>query len=291
MSDPGMTVPRLATPLLPVPGFLYGTAWKEQETERLTRLALEAGFRGVDTANQRRHYFEAGVGAAVTKALASGVVRREEVFLQTKFTYSAGQDHRLPYDPNADLATQVRQSFASSLEHLQVDSIDSYVLHGPSSRRGLTSSDRDVWRTMEALQAAGRTRFLGISNVSLDQIEELWTHAVVPPAFVQNRCFASLGWDGAVRAFCRAKGIVYQGFSLLTANGRELQHPAFLRLVARVGKSPAQVVFRFAHQIGILPLTGTTNAEHMREDLEADRFELSEEDVRAVETIGTRYVP
>jgi diketogulonate reductase-like aldo/keto reductase len=270
-----------------VPIYLYGTAWKEQETERLTRLALEAGFRGVDTANQRRHYFEAGVGAAVKKAIASGVLRRDEVFLQTKFTSSGGQDHRLPYDPNADPATQVRQSFASSLEHLQVDSIDSYVLHGPSSRWGLAASDREVWRTMEELRAAGRTRFLGISNVTLDQLEELWTHAVVPPTFVQNRCFASLGWDRAVRAFCRAKGVVYQGFSLLTANVRELQHPAFLRLAARVGKTPAQVVFAFAHQVGMLPLTGTTDVEHMREDLEATRLELSEEDVHLVETIAT----
>jgi diketogulonate reductase-like aldo/keto reductase len=256
---------------LPVPKFLYGTAWKEQETERLTRLALEAGFRGIDTANQRRHYFEAGVGAALKRAIASGVVRREEVFLQTKFTYSGGQDHRLPYDPSADLATQVRQSFASSLEHLQVDSIDSYVLHGPSRRRGLTASDLDVWRAMEELHAAGRTRFLGISNVAFDQ----------------NRCFASQGWDRAVRAVCLAKGIVYQGFSLLTANGKELQHPAFLGLAARVGKSPPQVVFRFAQQVGMLPLTGTTNVAHMREDLDASRFELSEEDVRLVETITT----
>jgi diketogulonate reductase-like aldo/keto reductase len=270
----------------PIPGFLYGTAWKEQETERLTRLALEAGFRGVDTANQRRHYFEAGVGAALKRAIAGGVVRREDVFLQTKFTYAGGQDHRLPYDPNADPATQVRQSFASSLEHLQVDSIDSYVLHGPASRRGLTASDREVWRTMEELQAEGRARFLGISNVALDQIQELWTHAAVRPAFVQNRCFASLGWDRAVRDFCRVKGIVYQGFSLLTANARELQHPAFLRLVARVGKSPAQVVFRFARQVGMLPLTGTTDAAHMREDLESDRFELSGEDVRWIETFA-----
>jgi diketogulonate reductase-like aldo/keto reductase len=281
-----MTIPIVVAVRMPVPGFLYGTAWKEQETERLTGLALEAGFRGIDTANQRRHYFEAGVGAAVRKAIASGVVRREDVFLQTKFTYSGGQDHRLPYDPNAAPATQVRQSFASSLEHLQVDSIDSYVLHGPASRRGLTASDREVWRTMEELQAAGRTRFIGVSNVALDQIQDLWTHAAVPPSFVQNRCFASLGWDRAVRGFCREKGIVYQGFSLLTANGRELQHPAFLRLVARVGKSPAQVVFRFAQQIGMLPLTGTTDAAHMREDLASDRFELSGEDVRLVETFA-----
>jgi diketogulonate reductase-like aldo/keto reductase len=270
-----------------VPAFLYGTAWKEQETERLVRLALEAGFRGIDTANQRRHYFEAGVGAAVRKAIADGVVRRDELFLQTKFTSIGGQDHRLPYDPSADPATQVRQSFASSLEHLEVDSIDSYVIHGPASGRGLTASDREVWRTMEELHAASKTRFLGISNVALDQLEDLCEYAVVPPSFVQNRCFARAGWDREVRAFCRDKGIVYQGFSLLTANVRELQHPAFSRIVEGVGKTPAQVVFRFAHQVGMLPLTGTTDAGHMREDLDTLGFELSEKDVRLIEGIAS----
>src|SRR5215210_788446 len=152
-----------------LPTFLYGTAWKEDDTERLVRLAIDAGFRGIDTANQRKHYFEAGVGNAVARAIADGLVRREELFLQTKFTYVDGQDHRLPYDPSADPATQVRQSFASSLEHLQVDAIDSYVLHGPSHRHGLSSRDREVWAAMEELPA----RNLGISNVALDQLEEL----------------------------------------------------------------------------------------------------------------------
>src|SRR6476469_9083772 len=84
-----------------VPRFLYGTAWKEDETERLTRLALRQGFRGIDTANQRRHYHEAAVGRGVAAAIAGGVVTRDELFLQTKFTFRAGQDQRLPYDPAA----------------------------------------------------------------------------------------------------------------------------------------------------------------------------------------------
>jgi len=269
------------------PSFLYGTAWKENETERLTRLALQAGFRGIDTANQRRHYFEAGVGAAVAKAIADCMVRRDELFLQTKFTYIDGQDHRLPYDPKADAATQVRQSFASSLEHLKVESIDSYVLHGPSRSHGLESIDCDVWRAMEELQQSGSTRYLGISNVALDQIEELWSRAVVRPGFVQNRCFARLGWDREIRAFCRDKGIMYQGFSLLTANVRELQRPEFWQIVDRVGRTSAQIVFRFALQAGILPLTGTTDPDHMREDLAVDDFELSEDDMRLIENIGS----
>ncbi|HWS73303.1 MAG TPA: aldo/keto reductase, partial [Thermoanaerobaculia bacterium] len=173
-----------------VPSFLYGTAWKEEESERLTRLAIESGFRAIDTANQRKHYFEAAVGAGVAGAIADGIVRRDELFLQTKFTSAGGQDQRLPYDPAADAATQVRQSFASSLEHLQVERIDSYVLHGPSRRRGLGPVDREVWQAMEHFHSAGQTAHLGISNVALDQLEALLAFAEVRPAFVQNRCYA-----------------------------------------------------------------------------------------------------
>src|SRR5262249_6983830 len=114
-----------------VPRFLYGTAWKEDQTQRLATMALEQGFRGIDTANQRKHYFEAAVGAAVQAALRDGVVTRDDLFLQTKFTFREGQDHRLPYDPASPVPKQVEQSFASSLEHLGVTMIDCYVLHGP----------------------------------------------------------------------------------------------------------------------------------------------------------------
>src|SRR6202030_4523572 len=111
------------------PGFLYGTAWKEERTASLTELALRMGFRAIDTANQRRHYFEEGVGQGLAAAYSEGLLTRAELFLQTKFTYQRGQDHRLPYDPEASLTVQVAQSMASSLEHLGTDSVDSYLLH------------------------------------------------------------------------------------------------------------------------------------------------------------------
>jgi len=101
--------------------FLYGTAWKEDRTAELTELALRTGFRGIDTANQRRHYFEEGVGQGLAAAYRQGVVKRAELFLQTKFTYQRGQDHRLPYDPAAPLSDQVAQSLAGSLHHLGTD--------------------------------------------------------------------------------------------------------------------------------------------------------------------------
>src|ERR1700693_3754074 len=95
---------------VPVPDFLYGTAWKEDRTPALTELALRMGFRGIDTANQRRHYFEGGVGQGLASAYRAGVVTRADLFLQTKFTYQPGQDRRLPYDPAATLSAQVTQS-------------------------------------------------------------------------------------------------------------------------------------------------------------------------------------
>src|SRR5258708_39125562 len=101
-----------------IPDFLYGTAWKEDRTAALTELAIRTGFRAIDTANQRKHYFEAAVGEGLTAVYRAGVVTRADLFLQTKFTSVDGQDHRLPYDPNAPLSTQVAQSMTSSLKHL-----------------------------------------------------------------------------------------------------------------------------------------------------------------------------
>src|SRR5437867_5099491 len=144
----------------PIPDFLYGTAWKEDRTPALTELALRMGFRGIDTANQRRHYFEAGVGEGLAAAYTAGIVKRAELFLQTKYTYQGGQDHRLPYDPDADFSTQVTQSLSSSLEHLGTDYVDSFVLHGPASGSGWTDWDAEVWNAMVKERDAGRTRLL-----------------------------------------------------------------------------------------------------------------------------------
>lgn len=265
-----------------VPAFLYGTAWKEERTEALVALALKSGFRGIDTANQRRHYFEAAVGDAVRGAKG---VERGDLFIQTKFTHREGQDHRLPYDPDVPADVQVSQSFASSLEHLGTTYVDSYVLHGPSVRHGLGPRDVSAWRAMETLHREGKARLIGVSNVSLEQLAALCDLAAVPPVFVQNRCYASTGWDRAIRTFCAGRGITYQAFSLLTANARELGRPAFRKIVERTGRTPAELVFRFAQQTGMLPLTGTSSEVHMREDLDCEAFDLDNGDMRAIENL------
>ena len=270
----------------PVPDFLYGTAWKEERTAALTELAIRTGFRGIDTANQRRHYFEGGVGQGLQAVYRAGIVTRADLFLQTKFTYRPGQDHRLPYDPSASLSTQVSQSLAGSLDHLGAEYVDSYVLHGPASGHGWTDSDNEVWAAMLKEREAGRTRFLGVSNVSIRHLEQIAASHSEPPAFVQNRCYARFGWDREVRLFCRARNIVYQGFSLLTANADVVRHPLLAEMAARHEASPAQIVFRFAQQIGILPLTGTSDAVHMAQGLAGSRIALSPDEVRALEGFG-----
>jgi len=270
----------------PVPDFIYGTAWKEDRTVALTELALRLGFRGIDTANQRRHYFEEGVGQGLAAAYRAGIVTRDDLFLQTKFTYQPGQDHRLPYDPAASLSTQVAQSMASSLDHLATDYVDSYVLHGPSSNHDWTDADAEVWEAMRKERDAGRTRLLGISNVSLRHLQQMTAARAELPAFVQNRCYARLGWDRAVRSFCHQHKIIYQGFSLLTANQEVLRHPLIADLAAHAAVTPAEVVFSFARSIGILPLTGTSNAEHMKQDLASRDVKLQPEAMQAIESLA-----
>lgn len=270
----------------PHPDFMYGTAWKEGHTAALTELALQAGFRAIDTANQRRHYFEAGVGQGLAVAYQSGMVKRADLFLQTKFTYQHGQDHRLPYDPAAPFSLQVAQSLASSLEHLDTDYVDSYVLHGPSSGYDWTETDAEVWEAMRKERDAGRTRLLGVSNVSLRHLEQMLATHSEAPAFVQNRCFARLGWDRKVRALCQERKIIYQGFSLLTANVEVLHHPVVTEVANKLQATPPQVIFQFARAIGMLPLTGTTNLAHMKQDLDSLRLSLTPEVVQTIESIA-----
>ena len=180
---------------------------------------------------------------------------------------------------------QVEQSFARALEHLGTDVIDSYLLHGPSWKDGLAAADWEAWRAMEALHEGGRTRLLGVSNFTLEQLQRLCEQARVPPRFVQNRCYASRGWDRGVREFCAAHGMIYQGFSLLTANRRALAHKELARIALRHGRTASQIVFRFALEVGMIPLTGTSDAGHMREDLDVLAFRLDPEEVERIERV------
>ncbi|HAT8179106.1 TPA: aldo/keto reductase [Legionella pneumophila] len=268
------------------PTLIYGTAWKEKHTSDLVELALTTGFRGIDTANQRKHYYEEGVGYALQQSYKKLAILRDDIFLQSKFTYAHGQDHRKPYDDTASLTVQVQQSFASSLKHLNTDYLNSYILHGPYYQYHFSDADKEVWNTMESLHKDGKVKYLGISNVSYEQLCELIAFASIKPKFVQNRCFAQLLWDKQIRNHCQTHGIIYQGFSLLTANQYELRHSKLESLSKKYEKSIEQIIFRFSQQIGMLPLTGTTNVDHMKEDLAINQFRLTEDEINFIENIA-----
>jgi diketogulonate reductase-like aldo/keto reductase len=264
--------------------FIYGTAWKKDATTALVRTAVGAGFNAIDTANQPKHYSEPLVGEALA-ALAADGRTRDSLFIQTKFTPLGGQDHRRPYDPQASFKTQVAQSFESSLKNLRTDRVDSYLLHGPYSYPALDKEDWEVWNAIEELYRSGRAGMIGISNVNALQVAMLVQNAAVKPMVVQNRCFANRGWDREVRQICREQGIMYQGFSLLTANPYAVRHPRVKTIAQRVGAHPEQVIFRFAMQAGMVPLTGTTSLQHMKEDLTVYNFELTPEEVAFIESV------
>jgi len=263
-----------------MPWIVYGTAWKKERTADLVAQAVLAGFRGIDTACQPRHYREAGVGEALERLKAQGVAR-DSLFLQTKFTPVDGQDpSSVPYDPSAPVDAQVARSFEVSRANLKTDEIDSLLLHSPLDSHEETMR---AWRAMEAIHAGGGVRQLGICNCyDLPVLRALDADASVKPAVLQNRFYRKTGYDRELRAWCEGEGVVYQSFWTLTANPHVLKSAAVAALSERLGRTAAQVFFRFVRQSGIVPLTGTTSPEHMAQDLDVPSFELSAGDMESV---------
>jgi diketogulonate reductase-like aldo/keto reductase len=269
-----------------IPRIIYGTAWKKADTARLVRLAIQTGFRGIDTACQPKHYDEAGVGTGVAASLGQGL-SRAELYLQTKFTSLSGQDpDRIPYDRKATLPDQIAQSVKASLVNLQTDYLDCVLLHSPMPTMAQTQS---AWRALEAFVDAGQVRQLGISNCyRQDDLEGLFEGARIKPAVVQNRFYADTNYDRDIRAYCDLRQIIYQSFWTLSANPQLLAHKTIIGPAAIHRRTPAQILFRYLTQIGVVPLTGTKSGAHMREDLSIFDFQLSNEELRAIDESGLK---
>jgi diketogulonate reductase-like aldo/keto reductase len=272
-----------------MPRLVYGTAWKKERTAALVEEALRAGFRGVDTACQPKHYHEPGAGEGLAALLAEGLAR-SEVYLQTKFTPLPGQDpENVPYDPQAAIGRQVRQSFEASLRNLRVDRLDGLVLHSPYAE---DKDTLEAWAAMEGVCAEGGARQLGISNIyERSRLEMLCRNARIAPAVVQNRFYAKTGYDRELRAFCRERGILYQSFWTLTANPEILAHPRVKALAAQYERSAAEVFFRYLTQRDIVCLIGSTSQEHMRQDLSIFDFSLGAEECEELDALLPHAAP
>jgi diketogulonate reductase-like aldo/keto reductase len=266
-----------------MPGIIYGTAWKKTDTERLVTLAIQQGFRGIDTACQPKHYNEAGVGAGLAKCLAGGLLR-SDVYLQTKFTAVSGHDPScIPYDPRAPLPEQVAQSFAVSLRNLQTDYVDCLILHSPLATPNETLQ---VWRAIEAIVDAGGIRQAGISNCyTFAEFQHLYRSVRIKPAVLQNRFYADTAYDRELRVFCKQQHIIYQSFWTLSANPQILAHATIAALASTHERTAAQILFRYLTQVGVVPLTGTRSETHMREDLAIFDFELTDMERAAIDGV------
>ena len=269
-----------------MPGLIYGTAWKKERTADLVVKAIQAGFRGIDTACQPKHYDEPLVGEALHKLEEHGI-ERETLFIQTKFTPLSGQDPRqVPYDKDATIESQVNQSFEASLRNLQTQYVDSLVLHSPVAPRALLMK---LWGAMETIQKTGAARQLGISNCYDTKVmRQLYADANVKPAVVQNRFYKKTGYDADLRNWCSNHGVIYQSFWTLTANPHILADKALRTIARKYNKTEAQIFFRHLNQSGIVVLTGTCSEQHMREDLGIFDFELSADDLKNVSLLLNR---
>jgi len=263
-----------------MPRIIYGTAWKKDRTGDLVVKAIQTGFRGIDTACQPKHYNEALVGTALQRLKSHGI-EREELFLQTKFTPLSGQDPRqMPYDMNAPVEFQVAQSFEASKKNLRTEYVDSLVLHSPMAPHALLMK---AWNAMEKIQKTGGARQLGISNCYDPEVfRSLYADANVKPAVVQNRFYQETGYDTNLRHWCSNHGVIYQSFWTLTANPQILASNTVRSIAQKYKKTEAQIFFRYLSQSGIVPLTGTSSEQHMREDLSIFDFELFFEDLKNV---------
>ncbi len=269
-----------------MPGIIYGTAWKKDRTADLVVKAVQAGFRGIDTACQPRHYNEPLVGTAMDRLKAHGI-EREDLFLQTKFTPLSGQDHnRVPYDINSPIELQVGQSFEASKKNLQTEYVDSLILHAPMAPHGLLMK---VWNALEKIQKTSGARQLGISNCyDIEVIRSLYADADVKPAVVQNRFYQETNYDADLRHWCDNHGVIYQSFWTLTANPHILASNTVRTIAQKYKKTEAQIFFRYLSHSGIVPLTGTSSEKHMNEDLGIFNFELSSSDLKHVDILLNR---
>jgi diketogulonate reductase-like aldo/keto reductase len=268
-----------------MPKFIYGTAWKKEKTTKYVIQAILNGFRGIDTACQPKHYREDLVGDALLELSKKYNITRDQIFLQTKFTSLDGQDPKnVPYDKSSKLEDQVNQSLEKSLKNLKTDYIDSLVMHSPMRTFEETMK---VWKIFEEFVKIGKVKQIGISNIySLTDLMKIFKIAEVKPAVIQNRFYLQTNYDRGIRDFCRENEIIYQSFWTLTANDFII-NSSFVDNLARKKKyTHEQIFFKFVMQLGIVPLTGTTSLNHIKEDLAVlEMDDLTEEEMEGIHAL------
>jgi diketogulonate reductase-like aldo/keto reductase len=267
-----------------IPALGFGTLIPDPiATRTATKAALEAGFRMLDAAERYRN--EKEVGEALQEVFKAGKIKREEVFIATKLW---NNNHR---------PERVKPAFEASLKRLQLDCVDLYLIHtpfafqpgeeqDPRDANGQVIYDKGVtlletWRALEDLVAEGRCEAIGLSDVSLGQVKEIFEAGRIKPAVVHVESHPYLPqWD--LLDYCRKNGIVLQAFAALghSSEPRLLEDPVITAIARRVNKTPAQVLLAWAIQRGTALLTTSKTPSRIKENFEVSA--LPEEAVREI---------
>jgi diketogulonate reductase-like aldo/keto reductase len=233
------------------------------EVEQAVRDALATGYRLIDTAAIYGN--EAGVGKAIK---ASGLPR-EQIFVTTKL-WNANHAYK-----------DALRAFDQSLRKLDCEYIDLYLIHWPLPMEGKFT---EAWQALEELYNDKRVRAIGVSNFKPHHLDELLKRAKIVPAVNQVELHP-LFQQKETRAYCAEHGIVVESYSPLMQGGEALEHPVIANLARAHGKTPAQVILRWHVQSGLVVIPKSVRAERIRENFDLFGFELSEDEMRAIEGI------
>jgi len=253
-----------------IPALGFGTLIPDPvATRNATKAALETGFRLLDTAE--RYRTEREVGEAMLEVFHEGKIKREDVFVITKLWNT---NHR---------PERVKPAFEASLKRLQLDYVDLYLIHtpfafqpgddqDPRDANGNVIYDKgitllDTWKAMENLVSEGNCKAIGISDVSLEQVQQIVAGARIKPAVVHVESHPYLPeWD--LLNYCKKNGIVLQAFAALghSSEPKLPEDPVIVGIAKRVNKTPAQVLLAWAIQRGTAPLTTSKNPGRIQEN-------------------------
>ncbi|HTU45332.1 MAG TPA: aldo/keto reductase [Bryobacteraceae bacterium] len=273
-----------------MPALGFGTLIPDPtETGNATRTALETGFRHLDCSERYRN--EEQVGQAIREAVDSGWLNRNELFLTTKLW---NNNHR---------PERVQPAIEASRKRLQVEYIDLYLVHtpyafqpgddqDPRDQNGNVIYDKgitlmDTWKAMENLMDRGECKAIGLSDVSLQQLREVFEKASIKPAVVQIESHPYLP-ETEILEFCRINGVVMLAFAPL-GHGMTpgvLEDPVILAVAQQVSKTPAQVLLAWAIQRGTAVLTTPKTLPRAKENFDVSA--LPDDAIEQINAIQTR---